>query len=342
LLIELENIIVIFKAMFNKVTVIGSANRDLMFYTDNMLLLDNKSDLLRQRLIAFEYGAKIYSRQVYFTYGGGGADVAVGLASLGISNQAILSLGDDLLGREMLTYLQSKKVKTSLVQRYRGAITGTSAIINVGHSREHVIFVYRGANDRLELSPVILQKINTPWLYMASLPEHFKNKLDDLFAHCQKRKIKVAWNPGGHQLKLSLKFLSKYLKQTQVFNVNRDEALELLVSLKDKKTKNNIQQIIKTLHSFGQKITVITDGQKGAYVYDGQKIYFRAADKKKVVNTTGAGDAFGSGFVAGLIRYKGDIEKSLKLGILNSGSVVKKIGAQIGLLTVKDLKKYKL
>lgn len=327
--------------MFKKVTVIGSANRDIMFYTDKMILLDNKKDLLRQKLVAFEYGAKIYSQQVYFTWGGGGADVAVGLASLGVPNQVMLAVGDDLLGREIINYLQAKKVKTALVQRIRGELTGTSAIINVGHAQDHVIFVYRGANDKLTLDPVLIRRITTPWLYLASLPDHFKNKLDELFSYCQKKKIKIAWNPGGNQLKLSLKFLGKYLKQTHVFIVNRDEALELLVSVRGKKITNNIQQLLKALHSFGQKITVITDGRQGAYVYDGQKVYYRAADKQKVVNTTGAGDAFGSGFMAGLIKHK-DINKALHLGILNSGAVVKKIGAQAGLLTVKDLKKQTL
>jgi len=66
-------------------------------------------------------------------------------------------------------------------------------------------------------------------------------------------------------------------------------------------------------------------------------IYFRPALKRKGINTTGAGDAFGSSFVAGLIKYN-DIEQALKLGILNSNSVIMKIGAQEGLLYSKDIK----
>ena len=131
----------------NTVTTIGGATRDIMFYTDDMLLLDNKQDLLRQKLIAFEYGAKIYSKDVYFTYGGGGMNTAVNFAGLGIKTQTVLSVGDDLVGTEIFRYLKSKKVNTKFVQEHKKIRTGTSAIVNVGKYNEHVIFAYRGANN---------------------------------------------------------------------------------------------------------------------------------------------------------------------------------------------------
>ena len=93
----------------NKITTIGGATRDIMFYTDDMILVDNKQDLLRQKLIGFEYGAKIYSRDVYLTFGGGGMNTAVNFAGLGIRTQAILSVGDDLVGQEIVQDLAQKK-----------------------------------------------------------------------------------------------------------------------------------------------------------------------------------------------------------------------------------------
>lgn len=101
----------------NTITTIGGSTQDVMFYTDQMVLVDNQSDLLRQKLIGFEYGAKIYTDDIYFTYGGGGANTAVGLSSLGIPTQTIVCLGKDILGKEILGYLKSKKVNTGLVQR---------------------------------------------------------------------------------------------------------------------------------------------------------------------------------------------------------------------------------
>ncbi|MBU1203082.1 carbohydrate kinase family protein [Patescibacteria group bacterium] len=326
----------------NKVTTIGGATRDIMFYTDDMLILDNKADLLRQKLIAFEYGAKIYSKDVYLTFGGGGMNTAVNFANLGISTQTVLSLGSDLVGLEIIKYLKDKKISTKFVQTQKNIHTGTSFIVNVGHFNEHVIFAYRGANEKMDLSKAVIKKINTDWVYLTSLSGNFKAGLDNIFDQALKKNIKIAWNPGSNQLKMGLKKLARYMKHTTIFDVNRDEALELVISIKGKNIKNNINQLLKFLHSYGQKITVITDGHKGAYVYDGEKTYFRAASKKRGINTTGAGDSFGSSFVAGLIRYKGNVEKSLKLAIINSNAVIMKIGAQEGLLTVRDLKKYNL
>lgn len=326
----------------NSITTIGGATRDIMFYTDNVLLLDNKKDLLRQKLIAFEYGAKIYSKDVYLTFGGGGMNAAVNLAGLGIKTQSILSVGDDLVGQEIISYLRDKKVATKFVQQQKNIRTGTSSIINVGSFNEHVIFAYRGANEKMDLNNKVVKKINTPWVYLTSLSGNFKPGLNNLFEQVVKRKIKLAWNPGSNQLKLGLKGLAKYMQHTTVFDVNRDEALELIMSVKGDKTKNDIKAILKFLHSYGQKITVVTDGHKGAYVYEGNHIFFKPAGKSNGINTTGAGDAFGSSFIAGLIKYKDDIDKALKLAILNSNAVIMKIGAQEGLLTARDLKKYKL
>ena len=319
----------------NKITTIGGATRDIMFYTDEMVLLDNKKDLLRQKLIAFEYGAKLYSKDVYLTYGGGGANTAISLASLGIKTQTILSLGLGSVGDNIIKNLKKVGVSIKLIQRSR-LNTGTSFIINVGQNKEHVIFAYRGANSEIDLSKKVVQRIKTSWIYLTSLSNNFIPKLNNIFAHSIKKDISIAWNPGVDQLKLGLKKLSKYLKKTTVLIVNRDEALELLYSI-NKKTKNNIKTNIKSLHKYGHYLTVITDGPNGAYIYDGQKIYYEAALKRKGINTTGAGDAFGSTLIAGIIKYNWHLKKALHLAILNSNAVIMKIGAQEGLLKKKKL-----
>ncbi|MFA5126449.1 MAG: carbohydrate kinase family protein [Patescibacteria group bacterium] len=327
----------------NKITTIGGSVYDIMFYTDNILLLDNRQDLLRQKLIAFEYGAKIYGKKVYFAFGGGGANTAMTFASLGIKTQIITAIGEDMLGRSIMEHLKKHRIATKLVQIKPQELTGISFVINVGQGSEHVIFAVRGANDAIDLTPHIVKKINTPWLYLTALGINFKTKLDHIFEQARRKKIKVAWNPASQQIALGLARLKPYLEKTYVLLLNRDEALELLSRGGKKKINNNINWLLKNLHKSGQKITVITDGAKGAHVYDGQQVYFRPATRKKTVNTTGAGDAFGSGFVAGLIKYGSrHISKALHLGIINSGSVVTKIGAQAGILHSKDLSKYKL
>ena len=84
-------------------------------------------------------------------------------------------------------------------------------------------------------------------------------------------------------------------------------------------------------------ILAVTYGQSGAIISDGRFLYKTGIFKnKKVIDRTGAGDAFGSGFVARLI--KGDIKEAIRLGLANAASVVEKIGANKGALTRREFK----
>ena len=118
--------------------------------------------------------------------------------------------------------------------------------------------------------------------------------------------------------------------------LNKDEAIELVYSSGRK--IESIDQLLKKIKAWGPKIIAITEGSRGAWLYDGRKIYHQAAYSVKIVDTTGAGDAFGSTLVAGLILYN-DLEKALKLAIINSASVLTEIGAHNGLLNLKELNK---
>jgi sugar/nucleoside kinase (ribokinase family) len=79
---------------------------------------------------------------------------------------------------------------------------------------------------------------------------------------------------------------------------------------------------------------VITNRDKEVSAYDGEKFYSIIPHKLKVIERTGAGDAFASGFVAGQMIGK-SIENSLKLGLEESESVIKHKGAKIGLIRRK-------
>jgi len=96
----------------------------------------------------------------------------------------------------------------------------------------------------------------------------------------------------------------------------------------------------------------MTDGPNGVMVSDGANIYQSGIFKdQKVVDRTGAGDAFGSGFVAGLAHKRENCEKGLcrtdnieyaiRLASANATSVVEQIGAKKGILTKEEFEKDK-
>lgn len=110
----------------------------------------------------------------------------------------------------------------------------------------------------------------------------------------------------------------------------------MLVNFKGK----DIKKLFNKLSTLAVKsIWCVTGSKKGAWVRERKEIYWAGILDKKVVNATGAGDAFGSGFVSGLILHEGNLEKALQLAMLNSNSVVTKMGAKYGLLKKPPTKK---
>ena len=316
---------------------IGSATQDIMFYTDEAVILKNPKDIIRQKLIAFKYGAKVSAQSIYFTLGGGAQNAAVAMSKLGLKVGILTAVGSDGIAEEIKANLKRYKIDASLLKVYRGHRSSFSFIVNTGKLKEHVIFTYRGANFVVKFSPADLAKIKADWFYLTSLSgDYWRSNLRTVFAAAEKKKVKMAWNPGSSQLKAGYKNLARFIKHTQVFNVNKDEAIELVLSYGKKVT--NIQKLLFIIKSWGPEIVVITDGPKGAYVFDGKKIYYHPALTIKGINTTGAGDSFGSTFVWGLIKFK-DLNLALKAAIINSNNVITAIGAQVGLLTDKQIKK---
>ena len=96
--------------------------------------------------------------------------------------------------------------------------------------------------------------------------------------------------------------------------------------------------MLKKLKVSGNRIVVITDGGRGAYVYDGKEFYICPVYESPVVSTLGAGDAFASTFFASLKETGKDIGKSLMYASVESSSVVSKFGATEGLITFEQIK----
>ncbi len=333
------------------IITIGGATRDITFYTNEGVLIDNKKDVLRSKILGFEYGSKVKVSKAYNTFGGGAANSAVCLSLLGFKVASFVAVGKDVRGKKIIQNFKKHKIETRFIQKSDTEESSFSFIVaSSKYGNEHVIFSYRGANEQLVLANYeeavvgeerVLKIFNqAKWIYLTSLSgkvSHWKRNLSTVF---KSNGPNIAWNPGGRQIASGVRVIGKYLKKTCVLILNKDEALELVLTnpkLK-RKTKvylNNIKNLLKILYEFGPSIIVITCGAKGAYVYDGKNNYYQpAAKEKKRVDTTGVGDAFGSTFIAGLNIYDGNTKKALKLSARNTASVIEKVGAQNGLVSV--------
>ncbi|MFA7662919.1 MAG: carbohydrate kinase family protein [Patescibacteria group bacterium] len=317
---------------YDVVTIGGVVEDTTFFVNQGKLLKDSKKDIF----LSFELGTKVDIKKTYLNLGGGAANTAVGCNNFGLNTGMVTRVGNDDRGKYILKELKKLKLDTSLVQTDQDEHTGFSFICGFEKNKLHAIFSYRGAASKLRFDAKTLENVKTRWMHVTSLKnKNWPELMDNIASYAKKNQTGWSWNPGGTQLLVGAKKLAKYLKVVDILLVNRAEAEELVGG-----NEKSVSEILKKLSKFGPKIVVITDGAKGAYVFESanQKEYYHKALAKKIVDTTGAGDAFASGFISGMLMYK-DIKKALKLGMANSQGVLKEVGAQHGLLTKADLTK---
>jgi len=319
---------------------IGGATEDITFYTEEGVLIDNKKDLTKQNLLAFEYGAKIKVDRSFSGFGGGAANAAVCFARLGFKAACLAAIGDDERGRVILNNFKRQGVSVALIQKTKQAETGFSFLL-VGPDNEHICFSNRAANDQLKITNYELGAMeNAKWIYLTSLSGGWQANLNKIFSV---KNAQIAWNPGHRQILAGVKVLKKYFKKTDCLIVNKDEAIELVMS--DEKYKNqgaaffsNLTNLLSALAVYGPKIVVITNGRYGADAWQAGRFYHQPiAKERRRVDTTGVGDAFGSSFIAGWELYDHDVKQALKLAAENSAAEISREGAQNGLLWKKDI-----
>ena len=326
------------------VITVGGLTADISFFAEEGRVIDNKQDLLCQKLLAFEAGAKVPISGFSEFFGGGAANTAVNLAYSGLKCACLATVGSDSYGRMILENLKDKKVSLEMVEKKTSKQSGVSFIV-IGPGGERTIFSYRGANDSLSVSPANQKALAlSEWLYITPLSHNWKSVLPKVFVTPG---VRIAWNPGLSQCQAGAEALSRYLRRTDLFALNRDEALELLVNTKKYKDQprnfwSSTDNILKAIFNFGPRIVLLTDGPSGAYAYEGDKVHFQPSlREKKRVDATGMGDRFNSSVLAGLIITGGDLKESLRMAARSAAEKIAHLGAQSGLIDLRKITKKK-
>jgi ribokinase len=324
-----------------KVTCIGSSSKDIFFPISEGVVLETPEDLLSQKKITFELGAKYHVEDRYEALGGCAVNVACGLAKLGLDASVYTKIGDDSLGQWVLDGLRKENVQTDLIQEEKNILSDLSVAIVDQKSGERTIFCNRDANENLEIIPDKLSSAD--WIFVSALngneKESWEENLDKII-EAVSGKIKLVFNPGPENIKTNPQEVIKACKAVEILMVNKDEALEIVSNLGDDSGEklNDEFFLIKELGKLGPNIITITDGMRGAWAYDGNLFLHADPISAKPIETTGAGDAYSSGFIAAFLKGK-SLEEALKWGIINSGNSVQFYGAHEGLLSENQIKK---
>lgn len=314
--------------MFDIITF-GSAVRDAFFYSKNFKISKDDGSITGSS-ICFDLGSKIEVDNVIFEIGGGSVNNSVSFSKLGMKSACVAQVGNDVAGGEILKRLEEEGVGTSFILKSEELNTAYSVIIST-RKEGRTILVYRGASKNIPPAQISWQKLKSKWYYISSLTGNF-SLLKKIFEKARKDNIKIAFNPGSSELKEPGK-LKPFLKKTDILFLNQEEA-----SIMTGKSFGKPREILSELNNLTSGISVMTRGKRGVMVIGGDGIYKAGILRGKVVERTGAGDAFGSGFTAGIME-KGDISYAIQLGTANSTYVIKEIGATRGLLSRRNLRK---
>ena len=305
---------------------IGDANLDAFVVpseSESLCDIDTK-----KCLIAFSYGDKIPVKNLEFAVGGNAANNAVGTKRLGVNSGAILTLGDDSTGTQIIEKLKSENVDLTFCIQQPATLSNFNTVVT--YSGERTIFTYHA--PRSYEYPTQLPK--TPWVYLTSMGESYRPFYTHITEWLVKNpETKLVFNPGTWQLRGGVKEIGNVFKLSHLVFVNKQEA-EKLTGFE---TKGEVtKELLLALSGIGPQISVITDGGNGAFVFDGHKFLHCGIMPMDAYERTGAGDAFGSGFLSAVIKGKA-MEDALIWGTVNSASVIGYTGAQKGLLKEDDM-----
>lgn len=305
------------------VITLGSATQDVFVLSKRFEQVPDKSapDGFDT---CFQLGSKVGLDDVVFATGGGATNAAVTFSRFKLKTACISRVGKDTTGDDAVAQLKKERIDARFIQRDPLLRTAYSIIL-VSGSGHRAILAYRGASAKLSSQEIPWSKLSAKWIYVTSLGGDLK-LLKDAFSFADRVGANVAWNPGNAELELGMKKLEPFLRQCAVLDLNREEAATLTGL-----PPRHLEEILGTLAHFPRIALLVTDGGKGAYVHAGGKTFFAPPLKTKRVNTTGAGDAFGSGFVAAL-AHRLDIKAALQVAMLNATGVVSHMGAKAGIL----------
>lgn len=299
---------------------IGAAVQDVFLsHSDEFKPVSDKS--VHEQFMKLELGAKADVNNINFTTGGGATNAAVTFARQGLHSEFMGTIGHDPAAQAVLDDLDQEGVVSTRVSYSKKYNTGYSVLL-LAPSGERTILTYRGASTHYDAKNFDLKDSDADWLYVSSMAGSM-DALNKIFTQAKKLGIKIMFNPGKGELKQSAK-LKSLLEDVDVLSVNKEEMQTIVEG-------DSLEELVRHAMHY-VPVAIVSDGPNGVMATDGKTI-IRAGmyEDVKVVDRTGAGDAFGSGFLSQWAKGK-SLKEAIIYASANSTSVVTLIGAKKGIL----------
>jgi len=267
--------------------------------------------------------------------GGAAANTAYACAKIGLSTAFIGKLGDkDTFGEKIINDFKEVAVDTRLIKYSKEYRTG-SAYVALNQKGERRIYAYSGAANFLSKEDISEKELkNAKIIFLSSL----KN-IEPLIAAAEIGKsvnTPVILNPGMLIVDQGFTKVKKLLEKIDVLILSQREYRTLLNVIENELNEALMIKYSEKLLSLGIQVIVVTLGEKGSFFLTKKgNGLIPSLELSKVIDTTGAGDAFSAGFIYGLaqsIIFDVDhLRIYLKTGNYLAGNCIQQIGARNGI-----------
>ncbi|MEB3845160.1 MAG: carbohydrate kinase family protein [Desulfurococcales archaeon] len=285
------------------VLAVGHALVDVRMRVEGFPMPDMEAEILEE-----ERGA-----------GGSAVNVSIDVSLLGGRSGIIAKIGFDGFGRLVVDELYTHQVDTRGLRIAIGKRTGFSIVV-IDREGRTAIYGYKGASEDLtpgELDTEIIRDARI--VHIASLRP---DTSIEAARTARRSGITVSWDPGRRLARMGAERLASLLSNVDIVFANRIEA-RLLTGADDPVRAAEI------LARYGPRIVVVKLGAGGALLHDKtleKPVHRPARPVERIVDTTGAGDAFAAGFLLCLARGCTSVE-ALEKGLETAALKIQCLGS---------------
>ena len=301
--------------------------------TDMFMLLSEQEIRVRDENndgvtdLIMDFGTKIpIEKLTRIVAVGNAANNAIGASRLGLSAALYTALGEDRDADETREVFKAEGVSLEYVVTTPGTKTNFSAVINVGAERTILVFHEHRQyhlQDNMQ---------GAGWVYYTSLGQGHEELNRQIVEYCQRTGTKLAYQPGSHQLRTGLEVVKPIIAAADFVVMNKEEAQGLTGRF-----GVECPELVGAFLEMGAKCVAVTDGPKGSFASDGDGVWFCDIYDIEVIERTGCGDAWATGFLSA--RHKGlAVKEAMEWGTVNAAGKLRFIGAREGLLREQEVR----
>lgn len=303
--------------------------------------IDKKNDILTIGELLVDMISTDYSEDFECTtynkfFGGSPANIAMNTKKLGIKSLVAASVGNDGLGKFLIRHLEASGIDTGCVNIVDYS---TSMVLVTKSKKSPIPIFYRSADYHLPYSVELQEGVeNSKIIHFSCWPisrNPSRSVIDRVIEVARKNNAMVCFDPNYHEMIWDKKedgreYVKSIISKVDIVKPSEDDAERIF----GKDTpENQIQKFI----SLGASLVIMTLGKEGALVSNGVETLWFKTLAEEVVDTTGAGDAFWSGFYSAVVKGY-TIKEALNLGFGVSAYKLKYTGAVVELPKLEDIK----